>query len=76
MAVYAENIGRKKPGQWKAIAAESLAGFVLRFVALLIVAAALFAALSAANLTQPYWLAPVEENPILIPAPWSGESTI
>lgn len=79
MAVYAGNLGRgkagdrKKAGDWRALAAESLAGFAIRVVALLIVAAALFAVLAAVNVAQPYWLAPVDEELILIPAPWSGQ---
>lgn len=73
MAVYAEQLGRKKAGNWRTVAAESLAGFVMRFVIVLVVAGALFAVLAAANVAQPYWLAPVNEEPILIPAPWSGQ---
>lgn len=72
MAVYAEDLGRKAGG-WKAVAAESLTGFVLRVAALLIIAAAMFTVLAAANVAQQYWPAPVQEEPILIPTP-SGEN--
>lgn len=79
MAVYVENMDRKrseqrKAGNWESVAAEALVGFVLRVVALLIIAGALFAVIAAASVAQPIWLGPVEEEQQLIPAPWSGES--
>jgi len=73
MAVYAGDLGRKRAGDSKGVAASWVGGFALRILALLVVAAALFAILAAVNVAQPFWLAPVEEQPILIPAPWSGE---
>jgi hypothetical protein len=86
MAVYAEDLRRRKSGGWKAVA-ESLTGFALRFILLLVVAGALFAALAAASLVQSHWqvpaednpimipAAPAEDNPIMIPAPWTGQDT-
>lgn len=79
MAVYVEHIDRKRSEQrksedWGSVAAEALVGFVLRVVALLLIAGALFAVIAAASVAQPIWLGPVDEQQQLIPAPWSGES--
>jgi len=83
MAVYAESTGRRQreqtepehrtSGEWGAVAAEALIGFALRVVALLIIAGALFALIAAAGIAQPVWLAPADEQPRLIPSPWSGQ---
>ena len=87
MAVYVEQLGRKNSKErnskdGKIGARGALAGPLTRFLALLVVAGALL--LLMANVAQPhwlaplntppsYWVAPVQENPILIPAPWSGQ---
>ncbi len=73
-AVYTGDLNRTHEGSWKASLARSVAGFALRFLALVIVAATLYAALAAASVALPAFLEPVEENPILIPTPWSGEA--
>jgi hypothetical protein len=74
-----ESIDRKraeqrKAGEWGKVAVEAAVGFALRFIALLIIAGALFALLAVANVAQPIWLAPFEEQPLLVPTPWSEQN--